>query len=287
MLGGGEPQAPTSSLSSCSQALLLSRSKTLGAQGGQSTHTWWTRTPPPSTLPGARRARRTRSSSSRKQQAYGTSLRDPPPRSEKPLKGAGGRALLCQLPGAWAGTEGTQRCARTRVVTSPSFVPLCHACPVDAVSRCGDPVGSLPACRGGWPDRAGPAHGHTTIPPAATPRASAAPHRAVREHSDAPSSSTSTFGGINGLLYPSGPQHLPIACTFPGVSLSPFLVWTSGDPISSPCFCRAWLFYLCVGGGIILIKAVIFLHMLAVLSVERVCPILHFPERQDGLVQPQ
>lgn len=66
-----------------------------------------------------------------------------------------------------------------------------------------------------------------------------------------------------------------------------FLVWTSGDPISSPCFCRAWLFYLCVGGGIILIKVVIFLHMLAVLSVERVCPVLHFPERQDGLVQPQ
>lgn len=41
------------------------------------------------------------------------------------------------------------------------------------------------------------------------------------------------------------------------------MVWNSGDPISSPCFCRVWLFYL--GEG--LIKAVLFLHIPAVLSL--------------------
>lgn len=97
MLGGEELRVPTSSLDGCSQALLLPRSRTSGARGGRSTPTWWTRTPPPSTLPGARRARRTPSSLSRKQRACGTSLRDPQPRSEKPLKGAGRRALLRQL----------------------------------------------------------------------------------------------------------------------------------------------------------------------------------------------
>lgn len=140
-LGRGEPRVPVSSLDGCSQAFLLARSRTLGAQGGRSTRTWWTRTPPPSTLPGARRVRRTPSSLSRKQRAYGTSLRDPQPRSERPLKGAGRRALLCQLPGAWA--EGTQHCARKPAVSSLSSVPLRHACPVEAVSRslcCGDPA---------------------------------------------------------------------------------------------------------------------------------------------------
>lgn len=88
----GEQRLPTSSLDGCSRALLLPRSRTLGVQGGQSTRTWWTRIPPPSTLPGARRVRRTPSSSSRKQRVYGMSLRDPRPRSEKPLKGAGRKA---------------------------------------------------------------------------------------------------------------------------------------------------------------------------------------------------
>lgn len=184
-------------------------------------------------------------------------MRDPQPRSEKPLKGAGRRALLCQLPGAWAGTEGTQRCATTRVVTSPSSVPLRHACPAAEVScspRCGELVGFLPRCHGGrQPVCAGQACGRAAIPPAAAPRASAAPDRAAREHGNAPSSRTPTFGGINGLLYLSGPQHPLIACTFPVVSLGPFLVWNSSDCISSPCFCRAWLFYLCrwgVGGSV-------------------------------------
>lgn len=48
------------------------------------------------------------------------------------------------------------------------------------------------------------------------------------------------------LSYPSGPQHLPIACTFPLVSLGPFSVQNSG-----PHFCRAWLFYLGGGGGVV------------------------------------
>lgn len=179
-------------------------------------------------------------------------MRDPQPRSERPLKGADKRALLCQLPGAWAGTEGTQHCATTCLVTSPSSVPPRHTCPAAEVSRSphwGDLAGSLPRCCGGQqPVRAGQACGRAAIPPAAAPRTSAAADRAVREHSNAPSSSTPTFGGIKGLLYLSGPQHLPIACTFPVVSLGPFLVWNSGDPISSPCFCRAWLFYLCRSG---------------------------------------
>ena len=179
-------------------------------------------------------------------------MRDPRPRSEKPLKGAGRRArrgcrpgrraLLCRLPGAWAGTEGTQRCARTGVVPRlPSR---------RGALRGGDLAGSLPGCRGGQrPVRAGQVRGRTAVPPAAAPRASAAPDRAVQERGNTPGSSTPTFGGINGLLYPSGPQHLPTACTFPVVHLGPFLVWNSGDPVSSPCFCRAQLLYLCGGAG--------------------------------------
>lgn len=92
--------------------------------------------------------------------------------------------------------------------------------------------------------------GHTVLArPAANLRASAAPARAGQEQGNVPGSITPTFGGINGVLYLSGPQHLPIACTFPVVSLGPFLVWDSSDPVSPPCLCRAWLFYLCIGVG--------------------------------------
>lgn len=110
----------------------------------------------------------------------------------------------------------------------------------------------------------------------------------MRERSKAPGSSAPTFGGINRLLYPSGPQHLPVACPFPVTSLDPFfLLWGSAEPISSPCFCRAWLFYLCgVGGRVGLIKAVVFLHILAVLSVDCGHPTLCLPASQEGLAQP-
>lgn len=110
----------------------------------------------------------------------------------------------------------------------------------------------------------------------------------MREHSKAPGSSAPTFGGINRLLYLSGPQHLPVACPFPVTSLDPFfLLWDSAEPISSPCFCRAWLFYLCgVGGRVGLIKAVVFLHVLAVLSVDCGHPTLRLPASQEGLAQP-
>lgn len=136
--------------------------------------------------------------------------------------------------GAWAGTGGTLLC-RDSCGNKP-FLCLCHACSVDVVPcsrRCRDPVGSLPGrCGGQWPVRAGQARGH--------PEASAAPNRAVRERVNAPGSSAPTLGGIMRLSHPSGPQHLPIACTFPLVSLSPFSVRNSSDSVSAGLGFSTW-----------------------------------------------
>lgn len=246
-----------SSRNGSSSALLLPRSRTSGAQDGQSTHTWWTRTPPPLTLPGARRVRRTPSSSSRKRRVFGTSLRDPRPRREKPLNAVG----------AQAGTGRTQHCTGTCVVTNPSSAAVpCSRC-------CRDLVGSLPWCRAGQkPVHAGEAHSPTSIPPEATPGASSVPSGDVREHGN---STAPVSGGMNGLLYLPGPCGL----YFPCCQFRPCF----GDPLSSPCLCRAWLFYPYRGVG--LIKVIIFLHVLAVVC-EYGHPVLYLPASQDGLVQP-
>lgn len=160
---------------------------------------------------------------------------------------------------AWAGPEGT--CSRTPVVASPS--PACTTrtlmqCPTPRAEQtrwapcpCTVEDDGLWCWPGWWPHY---------VPATATLE----PWQCPAHCSSTPGSSTSTSGGITGLLHPSGLQ--PLACTVPGVSLGPVLGWSAVTPSPHPV--PAGLgFSTCVGWEG-LIKDLIFLHTLAPLFLQ-------------------
>lgn len=142
---------------------------------------------------------------------------------------------------AWAGPEGT--CSRTPVVASPS--PACTTrtlmqCPTPRAEQtrwapcpCTVEDDGLWCWPGWWPHY---------VPATATLE----PWQCPAHCSSTPGSSTSTSGGIRTFA----PISSTTPCLYcPWCQSGPCFGVVSGDPISSPCSCRAWLFYLCGVGG--------------------------------------
>lgn len=143
---------------------------------------------------------------------------------------------------AWAGPEGT--CSRTPVVASPS-----PACTTRTLMHCPTPCAEQTRwapcpctveddglwCWPGWWPHLCPSNGH--------PGALAVPGT-LQQH---PWLQHIHFWRNYRTFAPIWSTTPCLYC--PWCQSGPCFGVVSGDPISSPCSCRAWLFYLCGVGG--------------------------------------